>query len=109
RGSTKVDVTARTGRNLMGDVDHAAERIPQVRLASRSTGERGVVLQLESREAAVVDTGEAEHLRRDGVLRVRAPFLGIEAESRNRTLRERSRARGIGSAGDVDEAELPVG
>ena len=68
-----------------------------------------VELELEAREAAVVDAGVAEHLRGDRALRVGAPLLADRSRSPGRLPLQRGGLRRVGLARDVDEALRPVG
>src|SRR5919201_1849343 len=90
------------------DVDRAPARILDDRLLAVAPRELPVELELEAGEAVVVDTGEAEHLRRDRVLRVRATLFRIEVEADEVSPRERTCLRGIGLAHHVDEAAPAV-
>ena len=62
--------------------------------------------ELEPAEPLVVGAGEADHRRRDGVLRVRAPLLGIRADAGEVLREERVRGLRVGEARDVDEARV---
>ena len=66
-------------------------------------GELGVVLELEPAEALVVGACEADHRRRDRVLRIGAPLLRIRADAGEVLREECGRNLRIGEAGDVDE------
>ena len=72
-----------------------------------------IELQLEPREALVVDADVSEDLRTDGSLRVRAPFLREKAEPGDVAAGEHGGLRSVRLSRDVDEpsravCELPV-
>src|SRR5207253_3255528 len=79
------------------------------RLAAGLARQGAVELQLRPGEAAVVDPGEAEHLRGEPALRIRAPLLWIEAEASDALLLQRGRGDRVGLPLHVDEAEALVG
>ena len=91
----------RRGRVL--DADRAPERIAHDRLLAGATRELRVELGLETRKPDVVDAGVPEYLRRDRVLRIRAPLLAVEMEPGELLLREHARPGGRGLSIDVGE------
>ena len=77
----QAHVAAVDGGPLVDHVDRVPERVDHPGLAAGLSRERLVELQLEPREALVVDARVAEDVRRDRALRIEAPLLGIEAEA----------------------------
>src|SRR6202011_1190158 len=59
------------------NVDRAAERVADDDLLAGPAAQRIVELELESRETLVVDARITEHLRRDRLLRIRAPLFAV--------------------------------
>src|SRR5207248_5810056 len=102
------DVATRALRSRADDVDRAAERIAHDRLLAGPSGEVVLEAELQTRQPLVVDARVSEHLRGDGVLRVAAPLLRVEAEPGESAALERGRSGGVGLALDVDEALLLV-
>ena len=98
------DVAPRPRRRRADDVDRAAERVPDDRLLAGVPGEVVLEPELEACEALVVDARVAEHLRRDRVLRVRAPLLGVEVQPREALPLQRGGPLRVGLPLDVDEA-----
>src|SRR5438270_774641 len=90
------------------DVDRAPERVADDRLPAGLAGEALVVLHLEPGEALVVRAREADHLRPDAQLRIRALLLRIAVHAGEAPLQERRRLERVGEALDVDEARLAV-
>ena len=72
--------SCRGARARRDDVDRAAERILDDRLEAGPARERLVERPLEPVEAVVVRAGEAEDVRGDCALRIRAQLLGVETE-----------------------------
>ena len=102
------DVVARP-LGLRGEhVDHAAGRIGDRRLAAGLARERLVERALETVEAVVVQSGEAEDVRCDAPLRIEAHLLRIEAESFEVLLLELGRLGGIGLPLQIDEVPRAV-
>src|SRR4029453_15177326 len=76
------DVFALDGRLGTDDVQGPTERVPDNDLPPVAPGERLVAGELDPCEPVVVDSREAEDVRRDRTLRISAPLLRIEAEPR---------------------------
>ena len=105
----QVDVAAVHRLLLVDHVERVAERIADDGLRSVAAPELLVERQLEARESLVVETRVADHLGRDVPERVVAPFLGIGADAEDLLLGEPLREGRVCLAGEVDEAERPVG
>ncbi len=71
-------------------------------------GQLVVVLELEAAEPLVVDARVPDHLRRGGVLRIRAALLGVVEHAGEALLQEGRGLRRVGEALDVDEPALLV-
>ena len=102
----REEVLALPFRRSAERVDRLPGRITDDRLASGTTGELAVVLELEPSEPFVVGACEADHRRGDGVLRVGAPLLRIRADAGEVLGKERVRRLRLGEAGDVDEVRV---
>ena len=103
------DVLALPHRRRRDDVDRPAEGVLDDRLRAGLAGQPLVQLQLQAREPVVVDARVAEHLRRDGVLRVGAALLAVGVEARDVLAGERRRLGGVALPAHVDERLRPVG
>ena len=103
------DVVPRPFRLGRDDVDDAARRVGDGRLAAGLADQLLVERALEPFEPVVVDAGEAEHVRGDAPLRVVALLLGVVAEPGELLLLELGRLGRIGLPLDVDEVPRPVG
>ena len=88
----------------LDDVQDAAERILDERLASRPTAQQTLEAQLEAGEATVVRARVAEHVRSDAALRIDAPLFLQEADAGQAAPLERLRLLRICLPLDVDEA-----
>ena len=88
------DVATRPLLARRDDVDRVAGGIADDDLVARPPAERPLEGALEPVEPAVVGPGEAEQMRRDRALRIRAALLRIEAEPGDALLLERLRLYG---------------
>src|SRR5439155_18713680 len=89
------DGLARASRRDPVDLDRTPERVADDDLLAVPAAEARFERELEAGEPLVVDTGVAEHLRCDRVLRVASLLLAVEAEAGELVLPKRCRLRWI--------------
>ena len=105
----ELDVPARPFRPGGDDLDRAAERVANDRLAAGAPRQGLVERPLEPFEAPVVDAGVAEDVCADPALWVGPQLLDVEPEPRDLLPLELRRLERVGLAEHVDEPCRAVG